>query len=175
VAAPLLIGCDMTQLDDFTLNLLTNDEVLAVNQDPLGKQATHVQEDAATGIDILSRPLADGTVAVGLFNRGRYEIVAPPRARAGQAAAKPVWKLVERATKQATEFASEADAKAALAKVADPADATVRWSDLHLTGPQAVRDLWRQQDLRKSDGNYTAKVPFHGATMLKIGTPTNSQ
>ena len=39
LAAPLLIGCDMTQMDPFTLNLLTNDEVLEINQDPLGKQA----------------------------------------------------------------------------------------------------------------------------------------
>ena len=39
LASPLLIGCDMAQLDDFTLGLLTNDEVLEVNQDPLGKQA----------------------------------------------------------------------------------------------------------------------------------------
>ena len=40
LAAPLLIGCDMTKFDDFTLSLLTNDEVLAIDQDPLGKQAT---------------------------------------------------------------------------------------------------------------------------------------
>jgi len=39
---PLLIGCDLERLDPFTLNLLTNDEVLAVNQDPLGKQAVPV-------------------------------------------------------------------------------------------------------------------------------------
>ena len=31
--APLVFGGDMTQLDDFTLNILTNDEVIAVNQD----------------------------------------------------------------------------------------------------------------------------------------------
>ncbi|RZM05718.1 MAG: alpha-galactosidase, partial [Pedobacter sp.] len=41
-AAPLLIGCDMEKLDAFTLNLLTNDEVIAVNQDPLGKQGVCV-------------------------------------------------------------------------------------------------------------------------------------
>ncbi|HEX4645662.1 MAG TPA: NPCBM/NEW2 domain-containing protein, partial [Verrucomicrobiae bacterium] len=34
LCSPLLIGCDMTKLDDFTLNLLTNDEVLEVSQDP---------------------------------------------------------------------------------------------------------------------------------------------
>ena len=39
-AAPLLLGCDLEKLDAFTLNLVENDEVLAVNQDPLGKQAT---------------------------------------------------------------------------------------------------------------------------------------
>ena len=40
--APLVFGGDMTQLDDFTLNILTNDEVIAVNQDALGKQAAPV-------------------------------------------------------------------------------------------------------------------------------------
>src|SRR5439155_21854073 len=40
LSAPLLLGCDMTRLDAFTLNLLDNDEVLAVDQDALGKQAT---------------------------------------------------------------------------------------------------------------------------------------
>ena len=87
VASPLLIGCDMTQLDAFTLGLLTNDEVLAVNQDPLGKQATHVKDDSASGVDILARPLADGTLAVGLFNHGRYEIVAPAPPRRTNASA----------------------------------------------------------------------------------------
>ena len=42
LSAPLLIGCDMTKLDDFTLNLLSNDEVLAIDQDALGKSATCV-------------------------------------------------------------------------------------------------------------------------------------
>ena len=42
LGSPLLIGCDMAQLDDFTLGLLTNDEVLEVNQDPLGKQAARL-------------------------------------------------------------------------------------------------------------------------------------
>ena len=88
LAAPMLIGCDMTKFDDFTLGLLTNDEVLAVNQDPLGKQATRVKDDASTGSEIWARPLADGTMAVGLFNRGRYQVMPPDRRRpiAGQPA-----------------------------------------------------------------------------------------
>ena len=68
LAAPLLIGCDMSQMDDFTRGLLTNSEVLAVDQDPLGKQAWPVvRQDAA---EVWARPLADGAWAVGLFNRG---------------------------------------------------------------------------------------------------------
>ncbi len=61
----------MTKLDDFTLNLLTNDEVLAVNQDPLGKPAGRVAQREET--QIWARPLEDGTIAVGLFNLGEDE------------------------------------------------------------------------------------------------------
>jgi alpha-galactosidase len=68
LASPLLIGCDMSQMDDFTLNLLTNDEVLEVNQDPLGRQAMPVRQEAGT--EIWSRPLADGSIAVGIFCTG---------------------------------------------------------------------------------------------------------
>ena len=39
LAAPMLIGCPLEQLDAFTRNLLTNDEVIGVDQDPLGKPA----------------------------------------------------------------------------------------------------------------------------------------
>ena len=76
LSAPLLIGCDMTQLDDFTLGLLTNDEVIDVNQDPLGKQAGRVS--ASGDCEIWAKELADGSKAVGLFNRGetRKEITA---------------------------------------------------------------------------------------------------
>jgi alpha-galactosidase len=68
LSSPLLIGCDLTKLDDFTLGLLTNDEVLEVNQDPLGKQATRVVQEGTT--EVWGKQLADGSWAVGLFNRG---------------------------------------------------------------------------------------------------------
>ena len=71
LASPMLIGCDLSQLDDFTLNLLTNNEVNAVNQDPLCKQAVPVSR--VDGCEVWSRPLADGSIAVGLFNRNLAE------------------------------------------------------------------------------------------------------
>ncbi len=67
LCAPLLIGCDLTRLDDFTLNLLTNDEVLEVNQDPLGQQAARVQRTDSG--EVWAKKMADGSLAVGLVNR----------------------------------------------------------------------------------------------------------
>ena len=119
LCSPLLIGCDMAQLDEFTLNLLTNDEVLEVSQDPLGKQAGRVaQKDNA---EVWAKDMEDGSKAVGLFNRGELE-----------------------------------------------ADVTVNWSDLGVSGKQAVRDLWRQKDLGQFDGSYTVKIGRHGAAMIRV-------
>lgn len=67
-SAPLLIGCDMEKLDDFTLNILTNDEVIAINQDPLGKQATC--KDTIGQLLVYEKILADGSHAVGFCNFG---------------------------------------------------------------------------------------------------------
>jgi alpha-galactosidase len=68
LAAPLMIGCDLTNIDDFTLNLLKNREVLAVNQDAAGIQGYQVISDQANLIEIWAKPLHDGSLAVGLFN-----------------------------------------------------------------------------------------------------------
>ncbi len=65
--SPLLIGCDIVEMDEFTKSLLTNDEVLEVNQDPLGMQAARVFQDG--GLEIWVKDLEDGSKAVGLFNR----------------------------------------------------------------------------------------------------------
>ena len=67
-SAPLLIGCDMEKLDDFTLNLLTNDEVIEINQDPLGKQATCVQ--TIGDLRIYVKELEDGSRVIGFCNFG---------------------------------------------------------------------------------------------------------
>ncbi len=67
LASPLLIGCDMTRMDRFTVDVLTNDEVLDVNQDPAGKQGRRIKTGG--GLEIWARPLWDGTQAVALFNK----------------------------------------------------------------------------------------------------------
>src|ERR1035441_1075518 len=66
MASPLFYSGDMATLDEFTLNVLCNAEVIEVDQDSLGKQARIVRrtEDEF----ILAKPMADGSLAVGLFN-----------------------------------------------------------------------------------------------------------
>ena len=58
----------MTKLDDFTLNLLCNDEVLALDQDELGNQATCVLKEG--DVRVYEKTLADGGHAFGIFNLG---------------------------------------------------------------------------------------------------------
>ncbi len=66
MAAPLFFSGDMEKLDEFTLNVLCNREIIAINQDVLGKQARVIRK---TEHDlVLAKPLADGGLAVGLFN-----------------------------------------------------------------------------------------------------------
>jgi len=120
LAAPLLLGCDLQNLDEFTLGLLTNDEVLEVDQDPLGRQAGRVAADGPT--QVWAKDMADGSKAVGLFNLDDHE----------------------------------------------PRTVTVRWSDLGISGPRAVRDLWRQKDLGTFDGKFEARVLVHGVVLVRI-------
>jgi alpha-galactosidase len=68
LAAPLLAGNDLSKMTPETLAILTNPEVIAVNQDPLGIQGHRVAQEGQ--LEVWVKPLADGSKAVGLFNRG---------------------------------------------------------------------------------------------------------
>jgi alpha-galactosidase len=70
-SSPMIIGTPIERLDEFTLGLLTNDEVLEINQDPLGRQA--VRTVLAGGGEALLKELEDGSQALGLFNVGAVE------------------------------------------------------------------------------------------------------
>jgi alpha-galactosidase len=66
MAAPLFFAGDMASLDDFTLGILCNSEVIDIDQDALGWQGRVVRHSADEFI--LEKPMEDGSVAVGLFN-----------------------------------------------------------------------------------------------------------
>lgn len=120
MSVPLLLGCDLTKLDDFTLSLLTNDEVIAVNQDPLGKQATVISMQGDAGV--MAKDMEDGSKAAGLFNPG------------------------DNGTQEVL----------------------LKWSDLKISGPYIVRDLWRQKDLGTFTDEFKANVNKHGVVLVSI-------
>jgi alpha-galactosidase len=119
LSAPLILGCDLQKLDPFTKSLITNDEVLDVDQDSLGKQATCVSTNG--DLNVYAKPLEDGSWAVGLVNRGMM-----------------------------------------------PAPVVLNWADIHVAGPQVVRDLWRQKDIGSFSNQFTAQVAPHGVVLVRV-------
>jgi alpha-galactosidase len=68
LAAPLMAGNDLRSMSPETHDILTNSDVIAIDQDPLGRQATRVRDDGDQ--EVWARPLADGGEAIALLNRG---------------------------------------------------------------------------------------------------------
>ncbi len=67
LSAPLLMCCDIRYLDLESKRILHNKELISVNQDPLGKQATRIHKEGVS--EIWAKKLSDGSYAVGLLNR----------------------------------------------------------------------------------------------------------
>lgn len=67
LVTPLMLGCDFDQMDDFTLGLLTNEEVLAINQDVLGDMARPIEPSPEE--EVWFKRMSDGSHAIGLFNK----------------------------------------------------------------------------------------------------------
>jgi alpha-galactosidase len=68
MAAPLMAGNDIRTMSADISAVLRNSRLIAVNQDTLGAGGRRVRDDGAT--EVFAKPLSDGSVAVGLFNRG---------------------------------------------------------------------------------------------------------
>lgn len=123
LAAPLMAGNDLRTMNEDVRSVLTAPELIAVNQDPRGVQGYKIFD--LDGCEIYNKPLADGTAAVMLLNKGRQ-----------------------------------------------PADITVLWERIGLSGPQPVRDLWARKDLGKCDGHFTVQgLGQHEHRMIKVGNP----
>ena len=120
--APLIAGDDLTQLDSYGLSLLTNREVIAVDQ--AGTPARPVSQN--TDQQVWYARNADGSYTVALFNLG-----------------------------------------------SSTATVTANWSDIGLTGPAQVRNLWTQSNTGTANGSISASLPEHGSELLRL-TPESS-
>ncbi|HUZ47315.1 MAG TPA: glycoside hydrolase family 27 protein [Terriglobia bacterium] len=144
LAAPLIAGNDLTRMSPEALEILTNREVIAVDQDRLGREGypiAHYKDGKRITIhvklplprnsklalgggddqEVWVKPLAGGAMAVALFNR--------------------------------------ADT---------PARISVRWREIKMRGTPQVRDLWAHRDLGRIKNGYSAEVPGHGVVMLRV-------
>jgi alpha-galactosidase len=68
LAAPLIAGNDLLHMTETTREILTNKDVIAVNQDPAGKQGYKVSDNGDE--EVWVKPMSDGSFAVLLLNRG---------------------------------------------------------------------------------------------------------
>jgi alpha-galactosidase len=93
LAAPLLAGNDLSQMTPETLSILTNRDVIAIDQDRLGAQGDRVKAEGP--LEIWAKPLAGGAKAVGLFNLSdlpaNMEVAFADLGVAGAAKARDVW------------------------------------------------------------------------------------
>ncbi len=71
MAAPLMITCDVRNMNDATKGILTNKEIIAIDQDPLGKQAVRIINDDVWQVFV--KPLANGDTALGILNISNKE------------------------------------------------------------------------------------------------------
>ena len=69
MSSPLLLGCDMAYIPEETMKIITNKELIAINQDSLAKQAKRVKKGT---VDVLAKPLADGSTALCFFNKSSH-------------------------------------------------------------------------------------------------------
>jgi alpha-galactosidase len=72
LAAPLMIGSDIRNMDAETRRILSNAEAIAIDQDPLGKQGNRVARNGGT--EVWKKPLTGGALAVALLNRGEAAV-----------------------------------------------------------------------------------------------------
>lgn len=70
-SAPLMLGCDLRDMSDATKSILSNKDIIAIDQDPLGKQAMRVI--SKDGIDAWQKPLSGNRTAIAFLNRNSFE------------------------------------------------------------------------------------------------------
>ena len=119
LAAPLISSTDLARLTPAQLAILTNRDVIAVDQDSLGIEGHRVSQTGP--VEVWAKTLSGSRLAVGLFNSGE-----------------------------------------------SPLPASVRFSDIGISGAVQARDLWQRKDLGKHRGRFSAEIPKHGVVMIEI-------
>ncbi len=144
--SPLILGANLPKNDEFTLSLLTNDEVIAVNQHSTNNKQVSNQDNHIVWVadvpDSKDKYLAMFNAAPAPAPRGRGRGRGLPDTAATTPAANP----------------SETQ----------PVEISVSLVDIGLSGKYAVRDLWAHKDLGIVTEKISATVNSHGAVLYRI-------
>lgn len=137
-SSPLLMSADLRIIRPSALKILTNPEVIDVDQDPLGRQPKLIFQ----GGGLASWSSADKSEA-DLSSYQKYE----------------VW---------AKDMADGSKVLALLNRSEAPATITAKWAAAGLKGPQRVRDLWSRQDLGCQTNQFSSLVQPHGTILIRL-------
>jgi len=150
--SPLILGGNLPGNDEFTLALLTNDEVLAVNQNSTNNRQLFNTNNTVAWV-------ADAPGAkdkyIALFNTAPAPVRGGRRAQGGLGGSG--------GTAPSPTNAPEADLGAT-----EPRDLSVSLADIGLTGPAKVRDLWNHKDLGAVTDKLTQTIHSHGAGLYRV-------
>jgi hypothetical protein len=149
--SPLIMGGNMPKNDAFTLSLMTNDEVIAVNQNSINNRQLYSNSNHIAWVADVP---GSKDKYVALFNASPAPSGGGRRNRGGSGGTN---------TASAVEMA-----KASAPGATEPAEISVALADIGLSGSCRVRDLWAQKDLETVSGTISATVNSHGAVLLRV-------
>jgi alpha-galactosidase len=144
--SPLILGANLPQNDEFTLSLLTNDEVIAVNQSSANNRQIFAATNNTQFVWSADVP-GSRDKYLAIFNASPVPVGGRGRGRGGPGTNAPV--VVDPAATQ-------------------PASISVSLADIGLNGSCKVRDLWTHKDLGAVTQEISATVNSHGAVLLRV-------
>ncbi len=151
--APLISGNDLRHMNPETLKILTDQDVIALNQDPLGIEA--LKYSAQDGVEVWFKPLAHGAWAMCVLNRNKE----PRQFTFDWSNEKVTDDVANRTTRFDTIACRVRDLwqKHAAERAIGPVPITYR-----------VRDLWTKQDLGTTETPLSAEVPGHDVLAIRL-------
>jgi alpha-galactosidase len=147
VRSPLILGGNLPKNDDFTLSLLTNDEVLAVNQNSINNRQLYNTNKAVAWVADVP---GSKDKYVALFNASPAPVAGGRRGGGPGPASVPT------------------NAPVADPAAAQPREISASLADLGLSGPVRIRDLWNHKDLGVATGMLTQTINLHGAGLFRV-------
>jgi alpha-galactosidase len=149
--SPLIMGGNMPKNDEFTLSLMTNDEVIAVNQQSSNNKQLFAANNKTQFAWLADVPGSKDKY-VAIFN-------SSPLPTGGRRRGSPPGEMSPTANNPAA---------------SEPARISVPLADIGLTGPCRVRDLWAKKEIGTVNGEIVATVNSHGAVLYRV-SPENTE